>query len=119
MEEERKAFRRCRCDQSQLAIEDYRAARNANVAAIKAAKRRFYEEALENASSDGEKNILCLAKRAMSKSFLPPAPPSIPTLISPTGPATTPEAKCGALKAPFFPPIPSADLSDIPICLSS
>jgi hypothetical protein len=114
VEDERKAFRRCRWDQSQLAMEEYRAARNAKGAAIKAAKQRSFEEVLENASSDGEKSIWRLAKWAKSKSFLPPAPPSIPTLISAAGPATTPEAKCEALKARFLLPIPQADLSDIP-----
>ncbi len=38
----------------------------------------------------------------------------MPTLTTPQGPATTPEAKCEALKARFFPPVPAADLSDIP-----
>ncbi len=83
-------------------------------AAIRAAKRRSFEEALEKASSNGGKSIWHLAKSAKSKSFLPPAPPSIPTLTVPTDPATTPEAKSEVLKARFFPPISAADLSDIP-----
>ncbi len=69
--------------------------------------------ALEKASSDRGKSIWRLAKWAKSTSFLPPAPPSIPTLTTPAGPASTPEAKCEALKARFFLPIPSVDLSDI------
>jgi hypothetical protein len=83
-------------------------------AAIRAAKQRSFEEVLEKASSDGGKSTWPLAKWAKSKSLLPPALPSIPTLTAPTSPATTPEAKCEALKAPFFSPIPAADLSDIP-----
>ncbi len=54
-----------------------------------------------------------MAKWAKSKSFLPPTPPSITSLTTPQGPATTLEAKCDALKARFFPPIPPAYLSNI------
>ncbi len=55
-----------------------------------------------------------MAKWAKSKSFFPPTPPSVPSLSTLEGLATTPVAKCEALKACFFPPIPAADLSDIP-----
>jgi hypothetical protein len=112
-EEERKAFRRYRWDRSQLAEEEYKAAKKAKGAAVRTAKQRSFEEALEKASRDGRKSIWCLAKWAKSKSFLPPATPSIPTLTTPASPATTLEAKCEALRARFCPPIPPADLSDI------
>jgi hypothetical protein len=73
VEEERKAFRRCRWDKSQLAKEEYRVAKKAKGAAIKAAKRRSFEEALEKASSEGEKSIWHLAKWLSPKiSFLLP-----------------------------------------------
>jgi hypothetical protein len=49
-----------------------------------------------------------------SKSFPPPTLPSIPSLTTPQGPATTLEAKCDTRKACFFPPIPPADLFNIP-----
>jgi hypothetical protein len=48
------------------------------------------------------------------KSFLPLTLPSVPSLSTPQGLATTPVAKCDALKARIFPPIPNADLTDIP-----
>ncbi len=53
VEEERKAFRKCRLDLSQLAKEECKAAKRAKGAAIKAAKQRSFEEALEKASSNG------------------------------------------------------------------
>ncbi len=52
-------------------------------------------------------------KWAETKSHLPSTPPSIPTLITPSGNATTPFDKAEALKAQYFPPMPEADLSDI------
>jgi hypothetical protein len=42
-----------------------------------------------------------------------PLPPSQP-YRHPQGPATTPEAKCEALKTCFIPPIPAVDLSNVP-----
>jgi hypothetical protein len=62
VDEERKTFRRCRWDQSQLAKEGYMSAKKAKGAAIRAAKQRSFEEALEKASSDGGKSIWHLAK---------------------------------------------------------
>ncbi len=112
--EARRAFRRHRRNPSELAWQEYLEANKAKGAAISRAKRRCFEEAIEKACKEGGKSIWRLAKWAKSKSFLPPALPSMPTLTTPQGPATTPEAKCEALKARFFPPIPAADLSDIP-----
>jgi hypothetical protein len=43
VEEERKAFRRCRWDQSQLAKDEYMSAKKAKGAAIRAAKRKSFE----------------------------------------------------------------------------
>jgi hypothetical protein len=43
VEEEREAFRRCRWDQSQLAKEEYMAAKKSKGAAIRAAKQRSFE----------------------------------------------------------------------------
>jgi hypothetical protein len=76
-------------------------------------KRWCFEEAIENASKGGGKSFCRSAKWVKSKSFISPTPPSIPPLTTPQGPATTLEAKCHALKARFFLPIPLANLSDI------
>ncbi len=114
VEEVRMALRRHRRNASELTWQEYLEANKANRAAISNAKRRSFEEAIKNASKEGGKSFLRLAKWAKSKSYLLPPPPSIPSLTTPQGKATTPEAKCEALKAQFFSPIPPADLSDIP-----
>jgi hypothetical protein len=114
VEEARRALRQHRRNPSEQTWQEYLEANKAMRAAISKAKRRSFEEAIENASKERGKSFWRLAKWAKSKSFLPPTPPSMPTLTTPQGPATTHEAKCEALKARFFPPVPSADLSDIP-----
>jgi hypothetical protein len=114
VEEARRAFSRHRRNPSEQAWQEYLEANKAKGAAISKAKRRCFEKAIEKASKEGGKSFWRLAKWAKSKSFLPPTPPSIPTLTTPQGPATALEAKCEALKARFLPPIPDADLSDIP-----
>ncbi len=106
MEEARRALRRHRRNTSELAWQEYLEACKARRAAISKAKRWSYEEAIENASKERGKSFWRLAKWAKSKSFLPLSPPSIPSLTTPQGKATTPEAKCEALKAWFFPPTP-------------
>ncbi len=105
MEEAERALRQHRRNLSELSWQQYLETNKAKEAAISKAKRWSFEEAIENASKEGGKSFWRLAKWAKSKSFLPPTPPSMPT---------TPEAKCEALKARFFPPVPAADLSDIP-----
>ncbi len=90
--EEKRAFRRYRLDQSQVAEEEYKAAKKAKGAAIKSVKQRSFEEALENASRNGGKIIWHLAERVQSKSILLLAQPFIPTFTTLTGPATTPVA---------------------------
>jgi hypothetical protein len=82
-------------------------------AAIRPAKSKSFEEAIESACKEGGKSFWRLAKWAKSKSFLPPTPPSIPSCTTPLGFTTMLEAKCDTLKAHFFPPIPPADLSHI------
>ncbi len=62
----------------------------------------------------GRRGIWQLAKWAKTRSHLPPTPSSIPNLVTPSGTATTPVEKAEALKTRFFPPMPDADLSDIP-----
>ncbi len=114
VEDARRAFRRHRRNPNELARQEYLEANKAKGAAIRQAKRKCFEEAIENVCKEGGKSFWRLAKWAKSISFLPPTPPSIPSLTTPQGPATTLEAKCDALKARFFPPIPPADLSDIP-----
>ncbi len=114
MEDARRAHRRHRRNPHELAWQEYLEANKAKGAAISKAKKQCFEEVIEKESKEEGKSLWRLAKWAKSKSFLSPAPPSIPTLMAPQGPATTPEAKCEALKARFFPPIPTADLSDIP-----
>ncbi len=66
------------------------ATKKAKGAAIRAAKQKSFEEALEKASGNKGKSSRHLARWAKSKSFLPLAPPFIPTLTALTGPATTP-----------------------------
>ncbi len=114
MEEARRALRGHRRNPSGQTWQEYLEASKGKRAAISKAKRRSFKEAIENASKEGGKSFWRLARWAKSKSFLPPTLPSMPTLTTPQGLATTPEARCEALKAHFFLPIPVADLSDIP-----
>jgi hypothetical protein len=114
VEEARRPFRRHRRNPTELAWQEYLEANKVKGAAIRQAKRKSFEEAIESACKEGEKSFWRLAKWATSKSFFPPTPPSIPFLTTSQGPATTLEIKCDALKARFFPPILFADLSDIP-----
>jgi hypothetical protein len=60
------------------------------------------------------KKLLEVGKKGYTKSFLLPAPLSVPFLSTPQELATTPVAEREALKMCLFLPIPSADLSDIP-----
>jgi hypothetical protein len=114
VEEARRAFWRHRRNPSHLAWQEYLEANRAKGAAISKAKRQCFEGAIEKVCKEGGKRFWRLAKWAKSKSFLPPTAPSMPSLTTPHGPATTLETKCDALKSRFFPPIPPADLSDIP-----
>ncbi len=61
----------------------------------------------------GRKGIWPLAKWARTSSHIPPTPPSIPNLVTPSGHATTPSEKAEVLKTRFLPLLPDADLSDI------
>ncbi len=62
---------------------------------------------------EGESNH---SQNGQEKEAISPRPsPTIPNLVTPSGTALTPYQKAEALKSGFFPPIPSADLTDIPI----
>jgi DMSO/TMAO reductase YedYZ molybdopterin-dependent catalytic subunit len=91
----------------------YFEALNAKGEAIKRAKAAHFKQAVANAAR-GSQGIWPLAKWVKIRSHLPPTPPLIPTLITPSGNATTSFDKAETLKARFFPPMPDADLSDIP-----
>jgi hypothetical protein len=114
VEEARRAFRRRRRNPTELAWQEYLEAKRAKGAAIRQENRQCFEEVIQNVCKEGGKSFWKLAKWAKSKSILPLTPPSIPSLTTPQGPATTLEAKCDTLRARSFPPIPPADLSDIP-----
>jgi hypothetical protein len=90
----------------------YLEATNVKREAIKKAKAAHFKQAVADAARKS-KGIWLLAQWAKTKSHLPPTPPSIPTLVTPSGNATTSFDKAEALKARFFPPMPDADLSDI------
>jgi hypothetical protein len=113
VEEAGRAFRRHRRNPTELAWQEYLEANRAKGAAIRKATRQCFEEAIENACKEGGTSSWMLAKLAKSKSFLPLTLPSIPFITTPEDPATALEAKCDALKAWFFLPIHSANLSDI------
>jgi hypothetical protein len=83
---------------------------------IRKAKAAHFKQAVAEAAR-GRRGIWPLAKWAKTRSHLPSTPPSIPNLVTPTGIATTPTEKAEALKARFFPPMPDANLSDIPNAL--
>ncbi len=91
----------------------YLEALNAKGGAFKKAKAMHFKQAVAEAARK-RKGIWPLAKWARTRSHLPPTPSSIPNLVTPSGNATTPSEKAKALKARFFPPMPYADLSDIP-----
>jgi hypothetical protein len=91
----------------------YLEAANVKREAIKKAKAAHFKQAVANAAR-GRRGVWPLAKWAKTRSHLPPTPPSIPDPVTPSGNALTPSEKAIALKARFFPPMPDADLSDIP-----
>ncbi len=91
----------------------YLEALNAKGEAIRKAKAVHFKQAVAEAAR-GRRGIWPLAKWAKTRSHLPPTPPSIPNLVTPSGTATTPVDKAEALKTRFFPPMPDAYLSDIP-----
>jgi hypothetical protein len=80
---------------------------------IKKAKAAHFKQAVADAARTS-KGIWPLAKWAKTRSHLPLTPLSNLTLVTPSRNATTPFDKAEALKARFFPPMPDADLSDIP-----
>ncbi len=75
MEDARRAFRRHRRNPTELAQQEYLEAHKAKGAAIRQAKRKCFEEAIEYAFKEEGKSFWRLAKWAKSKSFLPPTPP--------------------------------------------
>jgi hypothetical protein len=114
VEEARSAFRRHRRNPIELSRQEYLEANTFKGAASSKAKRWCFERVIENACKEGGKNFWRLAKWAKSKSFLPPTSPSIPSLTTLQGPATTLKAKCNARKVCYFPPILPTDVSNIP-----
>ncbi len=98
------------------AWEAYHEALHAKREAIKKAKAVHFKKAVADAAR-GRGGIWPLAKSAKTRSHLPNTPPSIPTLVTPSETATTPQEKAEALKMRFFPPMPDANLSDIPNAL--
>jgi hypothetical protein len=105
---------RCPCAE---AWRVYLEALGAKREAIMRAKAVHFKQAVADAARGGRRGIWLLAKWAKTRSHLPPTPPSIPNLVTPSGNTTTPSEKAEALKAQPFPPMPDADLSDIPDAL--
>jgi hypothetical protein len=91
----------------------YLEALNAKGEAIRKAKAAHFKQAVAEAAR-GRSGIWPLAEWAKSRSQVPPTLPSIPNLVTQSGTAMTPSEKADALKTRFFPPMPDADLSDIP-----
>lgn len=82
--------------------------------AITEAKRRSWRMAVHEAK-DSPKGIWSLTSWAKDRSHLQPEPPLMPPLERhDVPPATTFEEKAKVLHAQFFPPVPDADLTDIP-----
>jgi hypothetical protein len=80
---------------------------------MKKAKAVHSKQAVADAAR-GRRGIWPLAKWARKRSRLPLTPLTIPNLVTRLGTATTLSEKAEALKSRFFPPMPSADLTDIP-----
>ncbi len=75
VDEARRALRRHRRNPSELAWQEYLEACKAKTAAISKAKRKSFEEVIENASKEGGKSFWRLAKWAKSKSSFLHLPP--------------------------------------------
>jgi hypothetical protein len=92
---------------------EYLEALSAKGMAIRKAKAAHFKQAVADAAR-GRRGIWPLAKWAKEQSHLLPTPPTIPNLVIPSGIVTTPLEKAEALKSRIFPPMPNADLTDIP-----
>ncbi len=106
----RRWHKRCPCAE---AWRVYLEAANVKREVIKKVEAAHLKQAVANAART-RKGIWPLAKWAKTRSHLPLTPLSNLTLVTPSRNATTPFDKAEALKARFFPPMPDADLSDIP-----
>jgi hypothetical protein len=110
----RRVFRRHRQNLSLFTWQEYLEANRYQVAAMSKAKRQYFEGATEKVCKEEGKSLWRLGKGAKSKGFLPLTPPSIPSLTTPQGPATTLDAKCDTLKGHIFPYLFPLLISDIP-----
>jgi hypothetical protein len=81
--------------------------------AIRKAKATHFNLAVADAARR-RRGIWPLAKWSKERSHLPPTPPTIPNIVIPSGIATTPPNKAEALRSKFLPPMPNANLTDIP-----
>ncbi len=112
----RNARRARRWHKRRLCAEAWRVnleALNAKGETIRKAKAAQFMHAVAEAARR-KKGVWLLATCAKTRSHLPPTPPPITNFVTQIGTATTPDKKADALMAQFFPPMPDADLSDIP-----